>query len=82
MADKMQKYQGFTVYSEKNLLQRIWSVGVGRFFISVLLFIIVILFNILFSWNNAATFLVIFGIEFLLLFIAGWFYFFFKQKLI
>jgi high-affinity Fe2+/Pb2+ permease len=80
MAKNGQEYNGFTTYSEKSLLQKIWSFGIGRFFLLVLAFIIVILIDVLLSWNNARTFLIIMGLELLIAFVGGWIYFFISQK--
>ncbi|HHU07312.1 MAG TPA: hypothetical protein GXZ59_03095 [Clostridiaceae bacterium] len=78
MAKDRQEYNGFVSYSEESLLRKIWSVGIGRFFLLVLASIIITLINVMISWNDARTFLIILGIEILITFVAGWVYFFFK----
>lgn len=80
MAKNRLEYDGFTVYSEKTLLQKIWSVGIGRIFLLVLASTVIILIDVLISWNNAKTFLIILGVEILIVIAASWIYFFFNLK--
>lgn len=80
MAKNRLEYDGFTVYSEKTLLQKIWSVGIGRIFLIALASTVIILIDVLISWNNAKTFLIILGVEILIVIAASWIYFFFNLK--
>ena len=73
-------YDGSTVYGEKTLLQKIWSVGIGRIFLLALASTVIILIDVLISWNNAKTFLIILGVEILIVIAASWIYFFFNLK--
>ena len=80
MAKNRLEYDGFTVYGEKTLLQKIWSVGIGRIFLIALASTVIILIDVLISWNNAKTFLIILGVEILIVIAASWIYFFFNLK--
>ena len=80
MAKNRLEYDGFTGYGEKTLLQKIWSVGIGRIFLLALASTVIILIDVLISWNNAKTFLIILGVEILIVIAASWIYFFFNLK--
>ncbi|NLK01560.1 MAG: hypothetical protein GX314_00610 [Clostridiaceae bacterium] len=80
MAKKNDNDYGFHAYSEEHLIKRIWRVGIGRFFLLIVGFVLLILLNLLISLNKVKIFLTLIGIEVLIAFVAGWIYFFIRQR--
>ncbi|HHV42712.1 MAG TPA: hypothetical protein GXX72_07735 [Clostridiaceae bacterium] len=80
MANKQKNNHGYQSYSDDPLIKRIWNVGIGRFFLILLAFLLLVLLDVAISLNNVNTFLIIFGIEVLVAFVVGWIYFFLRQR--